>query len=144
MRCETQNRNRLRSFAALVLLCAALVVALPAPAVAAPQRVKTRRIIIEVTARHGFGRADQRAMLELAERESGTSTTPHTGSYYGLFQIPIRKWDGDGHHGALRWIGRNGRWKDPVLNTEDALRYIRKRYRTPRRALAHSRSHGWY
>lgn len=134
------ERYRVRAALAALLLTACFLTA-PLVARAVPQRVKTRRIIVEVTKAHGFGAADQRAMLKLAERESGTSTTPHTGSYYGLFQIPILKHE---THGPLKWIGRCGRWKNPRLNTADALRYIKRRYGTPRKALAHSYRCGWY
>jgi len=104
------------------------------PAFAAMNRqAKNAEIIKKVAAKHGYKAADANALITLAERESGLSTTPRTGHYVGLFQVPCEG-----------WVAKNERWKNPVTNTEIALMYIEKRYKTPRRALAHSYSQGWY
>jgi hypothetical protein len=107
--------------------------AIASPAQAMNRQAKNAAVIKRVAAKHGFRGAETKALIILAKRESGLSSTPRTGSYVGLFQVPCQG-----------WVAKKGRWKDPAINTQIALQYIKKRYRTPRRALAHSYSHGWY
>ena len=98
------------------------------------------KVIRRVGAKYRLPKADIKALIILARRESGYSNRCVTGSHYGLFQLSgtatvlgIHK----GHCGRPRW-------KCPEWNTYMAIKQIRHRYKTPRRALAHSYRYGWY
>ena len=92
---------------------------------------KSVRVIRTVAARHKLSAADTRALIVLAKRESGYNPRCVTGSYRGLFQIQLTKYN-------------KNKWQDPYFNTAMAIKQIRYRYKTPRRALAHSYRNGWY
>jgi hypothetical protein len=126
-------RARLASFVAPLALAMLLTGVMASPAMAMNRQAKNAAVIKKVAAKHGYKGADTRALITLAQRESGLSSTPRTGHYVGLFQVPCEG-----------WVARKGRWKNPEINTVIALQYIEKRYKTPRRALEHSFSHGWY
>lgn len=89
---------------------------------------KTVKVIREVGAQYNLAEADIQALVVLAYRESSWNRKCVTGSYRGLFQVRTR----------------SKKWSDPAWNTARAIRDIRGVYRTPRAALAHSYSHGWY
>jgi hypothetical protein len=92
---------------------------------------KSIKVIRSVAAKHHLSKADTTALIVLAKRESGYNPRCVTGSYRGLFQIQLTK--------------RNKhRWQDPYFNTAVAIKQIKARYKTPRAALAHSYSNGWY
>jgi hypothetical protein len=86
------------------------------------------RVIRRVAANHKLPQSDVKALIKLAYRESSWNPRCITGSYRGLFQVK----------------SRNSKWADPFWNTGRAIRDIRKVYKTPRRALAHSYRYGWY
>ena len=121
------------AFVAPLAVAVMLTAVSATPAMAVNRQAKNVMVIKKVAAKHGYKSADTKALITLAKRESGLSSTPRTGSYVGLFQVPCEG-----------WIAKKGRWKNPEFNTEIALKYIKKRYKTPRKALAHSYSHGWY
>lgn len=120
----------------VITLALALLLVVPSQALAmtytqarhlSASQVKT---IIRTEARRAhLGTADTAALIELARRESTYHPWSRTGSCYGLFQ--------------LMKVSHN-HWYDPAWNTSRAIKYIRARYSTPRRALAHSRRYGWY
>jgi hypothetical protein len=88
----------------------------------------SKSVIRAVAKQYKLGKADTNALIKLAYRESSWNPRCITGSYRGLFQIRTRS------HG----------WSNPWWNTARAIRDIKRVYHTPRRALAHSYSHGWY
>ncbi len=89
----------------------------------AETRVHT--IIRTLTRRSGFVTADVTAMKRIADWESHDNPRAVSGRCRGLFQL---------HGGSL----------DAKKNTSQALRYVRRRYGNPRKALAHIRRVGWY
>jgi hypothetical protein len=96
-------------------------------------RHEGKHIVGRVAIAHGYGRADRRALYEIITGESGfnpTSANPHS-SARGIGQLLKDKW-------------RGHPWWDAYWNTDRTLRYIKGRYGTVQRALAHKRSHGWY
>ena len=101
---------------------------LATPACAKSQPSKMKKIIRKVAHNYGLKEADIKALYKLCKRESDFDPRERTGSCKGLFQLQT-------HHKQV--------W-DPAWNTGMAIKYIKKRYKTPRRALAHSYSHGWY
>jgi hypothetical protein len=132
---STSTRRRLVSFVVIALLSALLsgVMASPALAKSAKKRkhkkeVYSVRVIRKVASRYKMSRSNVNALIKLAYRESSWNPRCVTGSYRGLFQIRTK----------------SRKWKSPWWNTARAIRDIRRVYKTPRRALAHSRSHGWY
>jgi hypothetical protein len=94
---------------------------------------RVRAIIRAEARRAGYGHADTAALVTLAKRESSWHpwSKSHGGGYLGLFQLSRGKC-------------RGKPWFDPRWNTRRAIVYIRARYHTPRRALAHSLARGWY
>jgi SLT domain-containing protein len=85
--------------------------------------------IIKATAKEKkLGNGQIKALLILCRRESGYNPKARNHSCKGLFQLKTK----------------SKKWADPVWNTAKAIRYIKHRYGTPKRALAHSYSHGWY
>jgi len=123
------TRARLASFAVPLALAILLTGVLATPAHARQKRSIT--VIKKVAAQNKLSKADTKALIILARRESGYNPRCITGSYRGLFQIKLTK------------RNRN-HWQDPYFNTRVAIKQIKARYKTPRRALAHSYSHGWY
>jgi hypothetical protein len=121
-------RSRFTVFAAVLAIAIMLVGALTTPAYAKSQPAKMRKIIRHVAQNYGLKEADIKALYKLCKRESDFNPRERTGSYKGLFQL-------DSHHKQV--------W-DPAWNTGVAIKYIKKRFKTPRRALAHSYRYGWY
>jgi hypothetical protein len=118
----------------IITLTIALCFIFPANALAySPRQHRNIAVIQKVGTEHGLGTSDKTALVKLAVRESGLSSTPRTGSYGGLFQLRI-----------VGWIAKYRRWQNPAINTEFAIHYIQCRYKTPRRALSHSYRYGWY
>jgi hypothetical protein len=85
-------------------------------------------LIRRIAKAHGYGSADTEALVTLCRRESTFRPTATNGSCKGLFQLKTS----------------SSRWADPAWNTTAAIGYIEKRYGSPRKALAHSYSRGWY
>jgi hypothetical protein len=84
-----------------------------------------------------YGKTQTTALLKLAYRESRWHnwSVSHAkrpqNRCYGTFQ--------------LSWGMAHGRaWFNPYWSTMRAIRYIKHRYGTPVRALAHSYRYGWY
>lgn len=131
---STSTRTRLVSFVVIALLAALLSGVMASPAFAKSKKSKRKkevyevRVIRKVAARYKMSRSNVNALIKLAYRESSWNSRCVTGSYRGLFQIRTK----------------SKKWKSPWWNTARAIRDIRKVYKTPRRALAHSYSHGWY
>jgi len=123
------TRARLAALVAPLAVAILLTGIMATPALA--REKKSIKVIRKVAAKHNLSAADTKALIVLAKRESGYNPRCVTGSYRGLFQIKLTK--------------RNKhRWQDPYFNTSVAIKQIRARYKTPRRALAHSYSNGWY
>ena len=123
------------------LVVVALVATLLFGALASPALAKTTkrkhhrkkevysvRVIRKVAARYHYSKREVNALIKLAYRESSWNTRCITGSYRGLFQI--------------RTVSH--KWSSPFWNTARAIRDIRRVYKTPSRALAHSYSYNWY
>jgi hypothetical protein len=98
-------RARFAGFVVPLVLALLLAGAMATPALARQKRSIT--VIKKVAAQHRLSKADTRALIVLAKRESGYN--PRC-----------------------------------VFNTAVAIKQIKARYKTPRRALAHSYSNGWY
>jgi hypothetical protein len=97
----------------------------------------TKALIRRLSAAAGWRGRQAAAMVEIARRESTfrpwvvSKAKRPKDRCYGLFQLSSGK--AVGHP-----------WRDPEWNTRAAIRYVRARYRTPVRALAHHDAHGWY
>ena len=120
-----------------ILLAALIIAALtPTSALAYPvhpsrhsQAVHKAAIIRTLKALH-MGRADRRAMVEIGWRESGWNPHCVTGSCLGVYQ--------------LQTSYPRSKWENLAWNTRKAVKYVKHRYGTPRKALAHSYRKGWY
>ena len=123
------TRARFAAFVAPLAVAILLMGVMAAPVHA--REKKNITVIRTVAAKHKLSKADTRALIVLARRESGYNARCITGSYRGLFQIQLTK-------------KNKAKWHDPYFNTEVAIKQIKYRYKTPRRALAHSYSAGWY
>jgi len=125
---------KLRFLTLTLLLCllpsAAFASRVP-PAHPHGRDARVKAAICEVAAKHGYGPVQTRALLVLAYRESSWEPTQKTGSCWGLFQLSRSMCRGH-HWGRVRW------------NTDRAITYIRHRYGTPRKALAHSLRYNFY
>jgi hypothetical protein len=118
-----------RALVACVFTVSALAVSLPAsPAYAS---VSVHAIITKYTLAAGFGAADVTAMKQIADYESHDHPSSHSKSCWGLFQLSTK-------------MVKGHPWSDPVWNTKRALAYVKSRYGTPRKALAHIKKSGWY
>ena len=132
----SSTRVRLMSLVIVALMATLLFGIVASPAMAKTTKHKHRhkkeaytvRVIRKVAARYKLPKADVKALITLAYRESSWNTRCITGSYRGLFQIRTK----------------SKKWSDPFWNTARAIRDIKGVYKTPRRALAHSYSQGWY
>lgn len=120
------TRARIVALAVPLALAIAMAGVTATPAMAREKKNVT--IIRSVAKARGVSAADTQALITLAKRESGWNAHERTGTCLGLFQIKTR----------------SKSWADPHFNTNLALKYIKNRYGTPRAALAHSYSHGWY
>jgi len=104
-------------------------------AVAVKRQAKVERyagsiptLVRRIARAHGSGAGDVEAMVTLCRRESTFRPSAANGSCRGLFQLKTR----------------NPHWSDPAWNTDAAIGYVKRRYGTARKALAHSYSHHWY
>lgn len=122
------HRSRTTVFAIMMAVAILIAGTAATPAYAKSQPRKMKRVIRKVGNQYHLKKADINALIKLCKRESDFNPRCRTGSYKGLFQI------------------RSGKKKvwDPVWNTARAIRDIRRVYKTPRRALAHSYRYGWY
>jgi len=117
-----------RSLLACVLAASVLAAALPAQAYAA---TAIHTIISTYTHAAGFGSKDVSAMMKIADYESHDNPNAHSASCWGLFQLSSA-------------MVKDKPWSDPVWNTKRALKYVKSRYGTPRKAWAHIKKTGWY
>jgi hypothetical protein len=94
-----------------------------------PHRLNSaaRAMVLYLRETYHVSPAEIEAAKDLTYQESSWSPRCVTGRYVGLWQV-----------------NRFPHWRDPRRNTHVAMHYIRHRYGTIRRALAHSRAHGWY
>ena len=88
-------------------------------------------IITGCTTAAGFGTLDVAAMKKIADYESHDHPKSHSRSCWGLFQLSTK-------------MVKGHPWSEPTWNTRRALKYVKSRYGTPRKALAHIRRTGWY
>jgi hypothetical protein len=112
-----------------LMLAFAIGAASPAMALNKYQRHNIRVIKIQAKKKH-LKKAQITALLKLCKRESWYVARARTGSCKGLFQLKT-------HYGRKKWA-------NPAWNTRKAIRYIKHRYGTPKKALAHSYRYGWY
>ncbi|TLM97562.1 MAG: hypothetical protein FDZ75_04245 [Actinobacteria bacterium] len=118
---------RVKSMLVLVL-SAAMLLGVAAPAYAASKPSASIAVIKKVAKAHKLGAADTAALLKLAKRESNYNPYARNGSCLGLFQLKTK----------------SKQWSHASVNTALAIKYIKHRYGTPRKALAHSYKYGWY
>lgn len=115
----------------VLMLVIAFAVGAATPAFAKhPSRKQVIVIIKKVAKSKGLSKADIRALLTLCRRESTFRPTARNHSCKGLFQLKT-------HYGYRKW-------SDPAWNTRKAIKYIKHRYGSARRALSHSYRYGWY
>jgi hypothetical protein len=123
------ERRMRRTLIACVFAVTALAAALPVqPAFAA---LSVHSIISKYTLAAHFTAADVTAMERIADYESHDHPTSHSKSCWGLFQL------------STSTVKDHPR-SDPAWNTQRALRYVKSRYGTPTKALAHIKKTGWY
>jgi hypothetical protein len=123
------DRDSRRIVIACVFAVAAFVFTGQArPAYAAPT---IHSIISGCTTAAGFGTLDVAAMKSIADYESHDNPKCHSSKCWGLFQLSTS-------------LVRNHPWADATWNTKRALRYVKSRYGTPRKAWTHIRKTGWY
>lgn len=113
----------------MLVLTFALAAATPAMALSAKQR-RVVNIIKKIGRDNHYGPKQRTALLKIAKRESGYNPTAVTGSCKGVFQLMTS-------YNKSKWA--RARW-----NTRKAIKYIKHRYGTPKKALAHSYRYGWY
>jgi hypothetical protein len=88
-------------------------------------------IISRCTTAAGFGTLDVTAMKKIADYESHDNPKSHSSSCWGLFQLSTK-------------MVKGHPWADATWNTKRALKYVKGRYGTPRKAWAHIKKTGWY
>lgn len=113
-------------------------VATPKPAAAPVKKKKKRKkltmrqLVAKAGRARGLSKAEVRALLWMAKRESTFHPRAVSRSgCYGLFQL-----SGGMAHGHP--------WRDPTWNTKRAIRYMRGRYGGVLHAQRFWRSHHWY
>lgn len=84
-----------------------------------------------------FGSGSWPAMQALLTKESGFNPAAQnpTSSAYGLFQMLDSTWKG---------YSDVGKTADPAKQTEAGIKYIKKRYGDPNKALQFHKQKGWY
>ncbi len=113
------------------MLAVAFVVGAVSPAMALSKKQKRNIKIIKIEARKKkLSKSQITALLKICKRESWYVATARTGSCKGLFQ--------------LKTSYPRSKWANPAWNTRKAIRYIKHRYGTPKKALAHCYRYGWY
>jgi len=117
----------------LLIVCALAAVSFAAtgPVQTASAAPSIHSIITSCTTAAGFGSLDVTAMKKIADYESHDHASSHSRSCWGLFQLSTS-------------MVKGHPWSDPTWNTRRALRYIKSRYGTPRKAWAHIQKAGWY
>ncbi len=126
----TTSSRIVRTILALSLaLTFVIAAASPAMALSAKKRAVIK-IIKSVAKQKHLSAAETKALLKIAKMESGYRTTARNHSCKGLFQLKT-------HFGRSKWT--NAAW-----NTAKAIRYIKHRYGSVRKALRFHYRHGWY
>lgn len=127
------HRTGVRSVLRVLIACslAASVFAIVAPVRTAYAAPTVHEIITKYTVAAGFGSLDVTAMKKIADYESHDHPTSHSRTCWGLFQLSTS-------------MVKGHPWSDASWNTRRALRYVKARYGTPRKALAHIKRTGWY
>lgn len=126
---SSRVRSRVAVFVTVLTMAVLLGGVIASQAMAIPSRYAIKKVINRVGKQEfHLSRADIKALITLCKRESDFNPRCRTGSYKGLFQL-----DNKSKH---VW--------EPVWNTGVAIKEIKRRYKTPRRALAHSFAYGWY
>ncbi len=117
----------------LSIVCALAAVSFAAfgPAQVASAAPSIHSIITRYTTAAGFGSLDVTAMKQIADYESHDHASSHSKTCWGLFQLSTS-------------MVKGHPWSDPTWNTKRALGYVKSRYGTPCKALAHIRKTGWY
>jgi hypothetical protein len=117
----------------ILVACAFAVIASTAalPAQPAYASLSVHAIISKYTLAAGFAAADVTAMKKIADYESHDHPASHSKGCWGLFQLSTS-------------MVKGHPWSDPAWNTRRALKYVKRRYGTPRKALAHIKKTGWY
>jgi hypothetical protein len=115
----------------IVCALAAVSIAVAGPAQTASAAPTIHSIISRYTTAAGFGSLDVAAMKKIADYESHDHAGSHSRSCWGLFQLSTAMVTGHP-------------WSDPAWNTKRALRYVKARYDTPRKAWSHIMKAGWY
>jgi hypothetical protein len=115
------------------MICALAAVSFAAigPVQTASAAPSVHSIITACATAAGFGSLDVAAMKQIADYESHDHPSSHSRSCWGLFQLSTSQVKGHP-------------WADATWNAKRALRYVRSRYGTPRKALSHIRKTGWY
>lgn len=127
------SSRTIRTITALVIALSMMFGAV-SPAMASAKSARAKRHakikkIITATAKEKKLKNDQiKALLKLCWRESGYNPKARNRSCKGLFQLKTK----------------SKKWADPEWNTAKAIRYIKHRYGTPKKALAHAYRVGWY
>jgi len=118
----------------VLLTTAILTASISVQPATAHTRAQAKRIVARVANQRGLCKADRIALYKIAKRESNyrhlARSNGGNGKYKGIFQLGFKK--------------MGSKWKDPAWNTRRAIKYIKHRYGTPRKALAHSNRYGWY
>lgn len=128
----------LRKFLAIGFMVLLLSVAVASPAFAkrmppkhlSKSQAAHKATIVKAAKSKGLSKAEIHALLILGWRESGWRPLARNGACRGAFQLNFR------HMG--------NKWKDLAWNTKRAIKYIKHRYGTARKALAHSYRYNWY
>lgn len=127
------SRNDVHRVLRILIACtvAVAVFAVTAPAQTAYAAPSIHSIITSCTTAAGFGSLDVTAMKKIADYESHDNPKAHSRTCWGLFQLSTS-------------MVKGRPWSDATWNTKRALKYIKARYGTPRKALAHIKKTGWY
>lgn len=99
-------------------------------AMSAKKRNEVIATIRAVAKKNHLNAADTNALLKIAKMESGFRPTARNHSCKGLFQLMTRF---DKKH-----------WSNVEWNTNKAIKYIKHRYGSARKALRFHYAHGWY
>jgi SLT domain-containing protein len=91
-----------------------------------------KKVIARVAKARGYGATNIQRLQWIANRESTYRNwvTSPGGACKGLFQLNTR--------------ASKSKWANPYWNTNQAITYIKKRYGTPAKAIAHIKKRGWY
>jgi hypothetical protein len=128
---STTPHSRIVRTALVLSLALTFIVAAASPAMArsAGKRSVVRTIKSVARQKHLSAR-ETRSLLKICRMESGYRPTARNRSCKGLFQLKTRF--------------PRSKWANPAWNTARAIRYIKHRYGSVRRALRFHYAHGWY